>query len=199
MKATPTAAPSTIAISLPQPLVITASPVCNPGCPVPVPVDPAPAVPDGVCALPPPAPITVTAVMVDCCPLGRVLVWTSVEVSEERVAVFDEDLDGETVLAPPPTVEMTVTPTLLVVVMTWPAVSDAEEEEEEEEAEEAVAPAEVIDAVSEGVALPEVIVDGASEVVVDDSPPSGTGVTRVGLGSCDSCAEVVIWTELLVT
>ena len=112
------------------------------------------------------------------------LVWTRVEVNEERVWAFDEDLDGEIVVAPPPTVEMTVKPTPLVVVMTSPAVSDGEEED-------VVSAADVIDAVSDDAALSDVGVDAVSEAAVDDSPPSGTGVTRV-VGSEDSPAEVVV-------
>ena len=186
MKATPTAAPKTTAISLPQPLVITASPVCRPGCPLPVRVDPAPAVPVGVSALSLP-PTTVTAVIADWSPLGKVLVWTSVEVIDERTFVFDVDEpDAESVVAPPPTVEMTVRPMELVVVTISPAVSDGEEEG-------AVVAAEVMVPVSDGLELAAMLGDMVSDPeVVEDSPPRGIGPTRVVAGSGDCCAGVVV-------
>lgn len=72
--AKPTAPPSTNTISRPKPRVMAASPVCKPGEPDEVPVDATPAVPDGVVSPVVPAGITVTAVMIDLLPFGKVLV-----------------------------------------------------------------------------------------------------------------------------
>lgn len=129
--ATTTAPPTTSTISLHHPLVMAASAVCSPGLPEDDPVVPAPAVPVGVSAAPPPAPTTVTAVTTDWLPLGSTLVCKTVLVRDDCVLLLDVvELpdEGEMVWTPPPTVETTVRPTLLVVVMTSPGVREAVEE-----------------------------------------------------------------------
>lgn len=68
-----TAPPTTITISLPQPLVIAASPVCKPGLALGAELA-TPAIPVGVSAALFPAPTTVTAVTIDWPPSGSVLV-----------------------------------------------------------------------------------------------------------------------------
>ena len=129
--ANPTAPPTTSTISLRHPLVMGASAVCNPGLPEDDPVLATPAVPVGVSAAAPPAPTTVTAVTTDWLPLGRVLVCTTVLVREDVVLLLDDVVElpdeGEMVWTPPPTVETTVRPTLLVLVMTSPCVREVEE------------------------------------------------------------------------
>ena len=108
-----------------------ASAVCNPGLPDDVPVVPTPAAPVGVSAEPPPAPTTVTAVTTDWLPLGRVLVCTTVLVTEDVVLLLLDVVElpgeGEMVWTPPPMVETTTRPTLLVLVMISPRVGVAEE------------------------------------------------------------------------
>ena len=130
--ATPTAPPTTSASSLHHPLVMGASPVCRPGLPEDDPVVATPAVPVGVSAAPPPTPTTVTAVTMDWLPSGRVLVFTTVLVEEEDAAlpldVVELPDEGVMVCTPPPTVDTTVRPTLLVLVMAWPRVREVEEE-----------------------------------------------------------------------
>lgn len=73
-----------------------------------------------------------------------------VEVSEERarVEVGEDDLEDEIVVAPPPTVDTTTSPTELVVVMTWPSVSDDDASSELDDAG-----AEVVSGVLEDVRL----------------------------------------------
>lgn len=129
--ATTTAPPTTKTISLRHPLVMGASAVCSPGLPEDDPVVATPAVPVGVSAAPPPASTTVTAVTTDWLPLGSTLVCKTVLVREDCVLLLDVvELpdEGEMVWTPPPTVETTVRPTLLVVVMTSPCVREAVEE-----------------------------------------------------------------------
>lgn len=129
--ANPTAPPTTSTISLHHPLVIAASAVCRRGLPEEDPVLATPAVPVGVSVAAAPSPTTVTAVTTDWLPLGSVLVCTMVLVEEdcalllEVVAPPDE---GVMVCTPPPMVETMVRPTLLVLVMTSPRVSEAEVE-----------------------------------------------------------------------
>ena len=125
--ATTTAPPTTHNISLPHPRVIVASPVCRPGLD-PVDVVPTPAVPLGVSpALLAPLMI-VTAVTTLLLPLARVLVWyaTLVWALAGMEVVGEEPLLGVMVRAPPPTVETTMRPTPLVVVITSPAVREME-------------------------------------------------------------------------
>ncbi len=104
--------------------------VCNPGLELVVPLELTPAVPLGVAAVSPPAVTIVTAVIVDFWPLGRVVVWTTrlvcedrgalvVEAPEEEEAPPEEDMVRE----PPPTVLTIVTPAPLTVVTTEPAES----------------------------------------------------------------------------
>ncbi len=125
--ATTTAPPTTHNISLPHPRVIAASPVCNPGLD-PVDVVPTPAVPLGVSPSGLGGETTVTAVTTLALPLGRVLVEyaTLVTAPPGTDLVGEEPLVGVMVRAPPPTVEMTVRPTRLVVVITSPAVREME-------------------------------------------------------------------------
>ena len=102
-----------------------------------------------------------------------------------------DEPDDESVVAPPPTVEITVRPMEFVVVTTSPAVSDGEEED-------VVAAADVIDPISDGLVLTVVPGGAVSDPeVVEDSPPRGTGNTRVVAGSGDCCAGVVGTVPLL--
>ena len=123
--ATTTAPPTTHNISLPHPRVIVASPVCRPGLDD-VDVVPTPAVPLGVSPAWAGPPIIVTAVTTLLLPLGRVLVWyaTLVWAPGGMEVVGEEPLLGVMVRAPPPTVETTMRPTPLVVVITSPAVRE---------------------------------------------------------------------------
>lgn len=125
--ATTTAPPTTHNISLPHPRVIVASPVCRPGLD-PVVVVATPAFPLGVSpALAPPLMI-VTAVTTLLLPFAKVLVWyaTLVWAPAGMEVVGEEPLLGVTVRAPPPTVEITMRPTPLVLVITSPAVRETE-------------------------------------------------------------------------
>jgi len=191
-----TAPPTTSTISLPHPLVITASPVCKPGLAL-ADVDPTPAVPVGVSAAPSPAPTTVTAVMMDLLPSGREEVCTTKLVRGPAWCVLVDVTpfpEGEMVVAPPPTVDMMVKPTPLVVVMSSPAVREMElavvlgVEDVIDGAEELTAPAEVAD-VAEGTGVPfEVVLaevggvlDGSvvdASSMVDPSDIGGTGVGK---------------------
>jgi len=122
-----TAPPTTSIISLPHPLVMTASPVCNPGLEADV-VLPTPAVPVGVSAAGLLPPTTVIAVTTDLLPLGRVDVCTTTLVWAAALWVSTDVVlpVGETVEAPPPTVDMTTSPTPLVVVNIAPVVRETE-------------------------------------------------------------------------
>lgn len=81
--ATPTAPPTTANISFPNPIVLGAKPVCNPGLPSAVPLaGPGPAVPLGTESLTPAAATTVTAVTVDLLPSGKVVVRREVVVCD---------------------------------------------------------------------------------------------------------------------
>ena len=145
---------------------------------------PTPAVPEGVSAATPPAPTTVTAVTTDWLPLGRVLVCTIVLVVEDDVVLLgglELPAEGEMVWTPPPTVETTVRPTLLVLVMTSPFVKEGDEAAvAEAPVGEGDAPAEVdVDVVGLELAPPtiapldEVLVDVVVGVVLEPAP---TGV-----------------------
>ena len=151
-----------------------------------------PAVPEGVSAATPPAPTTVTAVTTDWLPLGRVLVCTIVLVVEDDVLLLDGlelPAEGEMVWTPPPTVETTVRPTLLVLVITSPFVRLGDEAAAEEAAVgEGDAPAEDdIDAVGLELAPPtiapldEVLVDGVVGVVLEPAPAGVALVPVVGV------------------
>lgn len=113
--ATPTAPPTKPAISQPTHLVPTAPPDCNPGFAVLVPVA-VPTVPLGGETSDVGACTTVTAVMVDWLPLGRVVVCSTVLVPELA-------WEGEMVTTPPPMVLARVTPLALVVVSRDPIVT----------------------------------------------------------------------------
>ena len=156
-----------------------ASAVCNPGLPEDDPVVATPAVPVGVFAASPPAPTTVTAVTTDWLPLGSVLVCTTVLVREDCVLLLDVVVElpdeDEMVWTPPPTVETTVRPTLLVLVMTSPRVREVEEVDVVEgdspaEVEVDVVELEVVPAT--GAPFDEVLVD----VVVLGVEPAPAGV-----------------------
>ncbi len=122
-----TAPPTTSTISLPHPLVMTASPVCNDGFEADV-VLATPAAPVGVSTAGLLPPTTVTAVTTDLLPFGRVDVCTTTLVWAAALwAAIDVMLPvGETVETPPPTVDMTTSPTPFVVVASWPAVRETE-------------------------------------------------------------------------
>ena len=179
--ATPTAPPTTSAISLHHPLVMGASPVCRPGLPEDDPVVATPAAPVGVSAATPPAPTTVTAVTTDWLPFGSVLVCTMVLVKEDCVLLLDvvELPDGGVIVCtPPPTVETMVRPTPLVLVITSPGVREAEvvavvEGDSPAEVEVDVVELELVPAT--GAPFDEVLVD----VVVLGVEPAPAGVLGV--------------------
>ena len=135
--AKPTAPPRTPTTSHPQVLDLGAKPVCRPGAPPVVPLAaPAPAVPLGVMMSPPVACTTVTAVMVDWLPSGRVVVCRTIAVEEGGLTTVtwlppgDEAPEvapaagPERVMTPPSMVVTIVTPAEFVVVMTAPGVRD---------------------------------------------------------------------------
>ena len=156
---------------------------------------PTPAVPEGVSAATPPAPTTVTAVTTDWLPLGRVLVCTMVLVVEEDVLLLDGlelPAEGEMVWTPPPTVETTVRPTLLVLVMTSPFVRAGDEEAAVGEAD---APAEAdVDVVELELVPPtiapldEELVDVVVGVVLEPAP---AGVALAPVVGVDVVVEEV--------
>lgn len=185
-----------------------ASAVCRPGPEEPESVATAPAVSVAVLPATPVAPTTVTAVTTDWLPLGSVLVFKIVLVLEDTTR--DVELpDGVVVRAPPPTVETTTTPTLLVEVMTWPSVKEVEEvstaavvdgepsaDVNVEVGEESAPPLE--EAVVSGEATAEVAkLSELPVVLVED--PSGTGVPLVVVEESTAAGVVVVVVPLLTS
>ena len=125
--ATPTAPPTTANISRPNPIVLGANPVCNPGLLPDVPLAaPTPAVPLGTDTSATLAGTTVTAVTVLLLPSDSVVVRREVVVCDCRADVVVADTESEVlpsgaiVFEPPPTVVTMVTPWALTLVITSP-------------------------------------------------------------------------------
>ena len=128
--ATPTAPPTTANISRPNPIVLGANPVCNPGLLPSVPLAaPTPAVPLGTDSSAELAGTIVTAVTVLLLPSGNVVVRREVVVCDCRAEVVVAELESEalplgaSVLEPPPTVVTMVTPWALTLVTTSPELN----------------------------------------------------------------------------